>query len=210
MLFLGSFRHDPNRVAVDWFVRQVLPLILAQEPGAKLVIAGSDPPPEHTYADHAAHMQMLGYVEDVREPLARYAIFVCPILSGSGVRVKLLEAFAAGIPVVSTRVGAEGLAVKDGEFCALADDPAEFAAPRHRPAARPRACRRDGGARARRSGSSMGHGRDHAATGGKLPRAGEGEAEVRTDCGIDARLRRGCRREPAPRGIRLTCLSDRA
>jgi glycosyltransferase involved in cell wall biosynthesis len=71
---------------------------------------------------------MLGYVEDVREALARYAIFVCPILSGSGVRVKLLEAFAAGIPVVSTKVGAEGLAVKDGDFCALADDPAEFSA----------------------------------------------------------------------------------
>ena len=73
-------------------------------------------------------MQMLGYVEDVREALGRYAIFVCPILSGSGVRVKLLEAFAAGIPVVSTVVGAEGLAVKDGDFCALADDPAQFAA----------------------------------------------------------------------------------
>jgi len=127
MLFLGSWRHDPNRVAVDWFVRQVLPLILAHEPGAKLVIAGSDPPPEHTYADYAAHLQMLGYVEDVREALARYAIFVCPILSGSGVRVKLLEAFAAGIPVVSTKVGAEGLAVKDGEFCALADAAGEFA-----------------------------------------------------------------------------------
>src|SRR6185369_15702515 len=127
MLFLGSWRHDPNRVAVDWFVRQVLPLVLAQEPGAKLVIAGSDPPPEHTYADQAANMQMLGYVEDVRDALARYAIFVCPILSGSGVRVKLLEAFAAGMPVVSTLVGAEGLARKDGEFCALADDPAEFA-----------------------------------------------------------------------------------
>jgi GT2 family glycosyltransferase len=128
MLFLGSWRHDPNRVAVDWFVRQVLPAILAEEPDAKLIIAGSDPPPEHTYADHGAHMQMLGYVEDVRDVLGRYAVFVCPILSGSGVRVKLLEAFAAGIPVVSTRVGAEGLAVKDGEFCALADDPGEFAA----------------------------------------------------------------------------------
>ncbi|MEO8595304.1 MAG: glycosyltransferase [Candidatus Solibacter sp.] len=128
MLFLGSWRHDPNRVAVEWFVRNVLPLVVAQEPSARLVIVGSDPPPEHTYADHAAHMQMLGYVEDVREALARYAIFVCPILSGSGVRVKLLEAFAAGIPVVSTVVGAEGLAVKDGEVCALADDPAEFAA----------------------------------------------------------------------------------
>jgi GT2 family glycosyltransferase/glycosyltransferase involved in cell wall biosynthesis len=128
MLFLGSWRHDPNRVAVDWFVRQVLPHILAQEPDAKLVVVGSDPPPEHTYSDYAAHLNMLGYVEDVRDPLGRYALFVCPILSGSGVRVKLLEAFAAGIPVVSTRVGAEGLASNDGEFCALADDPTDFAA----------------------------------------------------------------------------------
>jgi GT2 family glycosyltransferase len=128
MLFLGSFRHDPNRVAVDWFVRHVLPLVVAQEPAVQFAVAGSDPPPEHTYADHAAHLKMLGYVEDIREPLARYAIFVCPILSGSGVRVKLLEAFAAGIPVVSTKVGAEGLAVNDGEFCALADDPEGFAA----------------------------------------------------------------------------------
>jgi GT2 family glycosyltransferase/glycosyltransferase involved in cell wall biosynthesis len=127
MLFLGSFRHDPNRVAVDWFVRHVLPLVVAQEPSAQFVVAGSDPPPEHTYADHAAHLTMLGYVDDIRDVLARYAVFVCPILSGSGVRVKLLEAFAAGIPVVSTKVGAEGLGVKDGQFCALADDPAGFA-----------------------------------------------------------------------------------
>jgi glycosyltransferase involved in cell wall biosynthesis len=127
MLFLGSFRHDPNRVAVDWFVRDVLPLILARCPEARLVIAGSDPPPAHTYADTGSHLEMLGYVDDVRGPLARYAVFVCPILSGSGVRVKLLEAFAAGIPVVSTIIGAEGLAEKDGEFCALSDSPAGFA-----------------------------------------------------------------------------------
>ena len=127
LLFLGSWRHDPNRIALDWFIRHVMPLILAEEPKARLVVVGSDPPPEHTYADYAGHMEMVGFVEDVREPLARCSVFVCPILSGSGVRVKLLEAFAAGIPVVSTKVGAEGLAVKDGEFCALADEPAEFA-----------------------------------------------------------------------------------
>jgi len=127
LLFLGSWRHDPNRVAVDWFMRHVMPLIVAEEPGVKLTIVGSDPPAPHLYADYAAHMEMLGFVEDVRDPLARYALFVCPILSGSGVRVKLLEAFAAGIPVVSTLVGAEGLATNDGEFCALADDPAGFA-----------------------------------------------------------------------------------
>jgi GT2 family glycosyltransferase/glycosyltransferase involved in cell wall biosynthesis len=127
MLFVGSFRHDPNRVAVDWFVRRVLPMILSRQPEVRLVIAGSDPPPTHAYADYADHLDMLGFVEDVREPLSRYSVFVCPILSGSGVRVKLLEAFAAGIPVVSTRVGAEGLATEDGEFCSLADDPVLFA-----------------------------------------------------------------------------------
>jgi GT2 family glycosyltransferase/glycosyltransferase involved in cell wall biosynthesis len=127
MLFLGSFRHDPNRVALDWFAREVLPLILARRPEARLIIAGSDPPPAHAYADTAGHLEMLGYVDDVRAPLERYAVFVCPILSGSGVRVKLLEAFAAGIPAVSTTVGAEGLASQDGEFCALADSPAAFA-----------------------------------------------------------------------------------
>jgi GT2 family glycosyltransferase/glycosyltransferase involved in cell wall biosynthesis len=127
LLFLGSWRHDPNRIAVDWFMRHVMPLIVAREPETRLTIVGSDPPAHHLYADYAAHMEILGFVDDVREPLARYALFVCPILSGSGVRVKLLEAFAAGIPVVSTRVGAEGLAANDGEFCGLADDPAGFA-----------------------------------------------------------------------------------
>ncbi len=127
MLFLGSFRHDPNRIAIEWFLANVMPRILEKAPEAKLVLAGSDPPPAHAYADFAGAVRMLGYVDDVREPLGRYAVFVCPILSGSGVRVKLLEAYAAGIPVVSTRVGAEGLGAKDGELCALADDPAEFA-----------------------------------------------------------------------------------
>jgi GT2 family glycosyltransferase/glycosyltransferase involved in cell wall biosynthesis len=127
MLFLGSFRHDPNRIALDWFVQEVLPRVLEREPRAKLVVAGSDPPPDHAYGDFAGALEMLGFVDDVRDVLGRYATFICPILSGSGVRVKLLEAFAAGIPVVSTRVGAEGLALKDGEFCSLADDPGEFA-----------------------------------------------------------------------------------
>ena len=127
MLFLGSFRHEPNRAALDWFVLEVMPRILAKRPEARLIMVGSEPPPAHTYADRSGALQMVGFVEDVREPLGRYAVFVCPILSGSGVRVKLLEAFAAGIPVVSTRVGAEGLATEDGRFCALADHPEGFA-----------------------------------------------------------------------------------
>jgi glycosyltransferase involved in cell wall biosynthesis len=126
LLFLGSFRHLPNQEALTWFVSRVLPEVRAREPRVRLIVIGSDPPPRHALPDDAA-IELIGFVEDVREPLARYAIFVCPILSGSGVRVKLLEAFAAGIPVVSTRLGAEGLASVDGEICALADEPALFA-----------------------------------------------------------------------------------
>ena len=127
MLFLGSFRHAPNRAALNWFLGQVMPLILARRPEARLAVAGSDPPPGCGPADRAGRIEILGHVEDVREPLGRYAVFVCPILSGSGVRVKLLEAFAAGIPAVSTTIGAEGLARRQGEFCLLADRPEEFA-----------------------------------------------------------------------------------
>jgi glycosyltransferase involved in cell wall biosynthesis len=126
LLFLGSFRHLPNVEALQWFLQEVFPRIRKEEPRARLVIVGSDPPPRHSLRDSEA-IEMIGFVEDVREPLMRYSVFVCPILAGSGVRVKLLEAFAAGIPVVSTRMGAEGLADKDGEICALADEPADFA-----------------------------------------------------------------------------------
>jgi O-antigen biosynthesis protein len=126
MLFLGSFRHLPNHEALHWFVDRVLQKIRAKEPRARLIVIGSDPPPRHSLPDAEA-IELKGFVEDVHEPLARYALFVCPILSGSGVRVKLLEAFAMGIPVVSTRLGAEGLASNDGEICALADDPDSFA-----------------------------------------------------------------------------------
>lgn len=127
MLFLGSFRHLPNQEALDWFVRKALPVVLKRSPAARLVVVGAEPPPRHSLPDLPGNIELRGYVEDVREPLGRYAVFVCPILSGSGMRVKLLEAFAAGIPVVSTRLGAEGLTATDGEICALADDPGEFA-----------------------------------------------------------------------------------
>ncbi len=126
MLFVGSFRHLPNQEGLRWFTREVLPRVLERRPGARLVIVGAEAPPRHALPASEA-IDLRGFVEDVREPLARYALFVCPILRGSGMRVKLLEAFAAGIPVVSTPLGAEGLAECDGELCALAPDAEGFA-----------------------------------------------------------------------------------
>ena len=128
MLFLGSFRHIPNQVALEWFARYVLPLIVEKIPRARLLVAGSDPPPRHAFPDPANAIDLMGFVADIQPLFSSCAVFVCPVRSGSGVRVKLLEAFASGIPVVSTRLGAEGLARNDGEFCALADDAPAFAA----------------------------------------------------------------------------------
>ena len=129
MLFLGSFRHEPERGGA----RLVRRASAARHRGAAAGSAAGRGgvrcrPSAIRYADRAPAVEIRGFVEDIREPLGRYAVFVCPIRSGSGVRVKLLEAFASGIPVVSTPIGAEGLARADGEFCLLADDPEAFAA----------------------------------------------------------------------------------
>ena len=128
LLFLGNFRHLPNLEALSWFASRVFPLVQEKRLEAKLIVIGADAPPRHFLPRENAAIQLLGFVADIREPLERYSLFVCPILSGSGVRVKLLEAFASGIPCVSTRLGAEGLAGDDGEVCALADTSYDFAA----------------------------------------------------------------------------------
>ncbi len=127
MLFVGSFRHLPNAEALTWFAEKVMPEILRQRPQAKLIIVGAAPPPSHSLPTYGGSIEIHGFAEDIRAPFREYSVFICPILTGSGVRVKLLEAFASGIPVVSTRIGAEGLARVDGEFCSLADTPEEFA-----------------------------------------------------------------------------------
>ena len=126
LLFLGSFRHIPNVEALEWFVTQVFSKVLAKRPSVRLILIGSDAPPRHSLPD-IPNIELVGFVDDVRVPLGDFAVFICPILTGSGVRVKLLEAFAAGIPVVSTTIGAEGLTERHGDICALADSPEEFA-----------------------------------------------------------------------------------
>ena len=127
VLFLGSFRHLPNQEALDWFLKHVWDRVLLARPDTRLLVIGSDPPPAHSLPSTLKNVELIGFVPDIKDCLARYQVFICPILSGSGVRVKLLEAFAAGIPTVSTRLGAEGLAQDDGAICGLADDPAAFA-----------------------------------------------------------------------------------
>lgn len=127
MLFLGSFRHKPNLEALDWLLEGVMPRVLERYPNARLRVIGSDPPPPGTLPDFNGAVAFEGFVPDLAPPLEGTAVFVCPILSGSGVRMKLQESFAAGIPSVSTTLGAEGLGSEDGRYCRLADDHEGFA-----------------------------------------------------------------------------------
>ncbi len=127
MLFVGNFKHPPNRAALEWFIESVLPHVKRKRPRARLIAVGAQAPEAFVEALKRTDIEFLGAVDEIREPLARYAVFLAPILSGSGVRVKLLEAFAAGIPVVSTGIGAEGITTKSGAFLELADDAKAFA-----------------------------------------------------------------------------------
>jgi GT2 family glycosyltransferase/glycosyltransferase involved in cell wall biosynthesis len=127
-LFIGNFQHLPNIEALRFLVRQMLPRLRQACPGAELVVAGAEANAEVEALVRAEGVRYLGRVAEIREPLTRYCVFVCPIFAGSGVRVKILEAFAAGIPVISTPLGAEGLGCQDGRELLLARDASEFAA----------------------------------------------------------------------------------
>ena len=127
ILFVGGFRHVPNLEALQWFFDDVVPILKARKVQFRVLAIGVDPPPAYAFANSDGILELAGFRESIAEDMRSASVFICPILSGSGVRVKLLEAFAYGIPVVSTHVGAEGLATSDGEYCRLADRAQDFA-----------------------------------------------------------------------------------
>lgn len=127
LVFLGSLDWRPNVEAVDWFLESVWPLVRAAVPDARFLVAGSSPPPGLEAPVPGRGVRFLGRVEDAREFLASGAAMVVPLLSGGGIRVKILEAMSLGVPVVSTRLGASGIDARDGAEILVADDPEELA-----------------------------------------------------------------------------------
>jgi glycosyltransferase involved in cell wall biosynthesis len=127
LVLLGTLGYLPNLDGAEWFVAEVLPAIRDIRPKAHLTLVGSSSP---TVIEHLVGpaVTLVGQVEDVAEELAAGDILVAPLRVGSGVRLKLLEAFAHGIPVVATSVAAEGIDVRDGVHLLIADDPRSFAA----------------------------------------------------------------------------------
>ena len=130
ILFLASYKH--RRVNVEaalWFYREVLPLVRARIPEATFIIAGYGPPAELTALAAAdARVRVPGFVDDTDRLYKEAAVFVAPILTGGGIIVKILDALAAGRPVVTTSYGNEGVAATPGRDLLVADDPQTFAA----------------------------------------------------------------------------------
>ena len=126
-LFVGLLSYAPNRDAMAWFAREVLPRLASG--GPEILVAGRDPGPElEGLARVAPQLRLLGFVPDLAPLYARAGVFVNPMRGGGGTRLKMLEAMAAGKAVVSTTIGAEGLALTPGRDVVIADSAAEFAA----------------------------------------------------------------------------------
>jgi sugar transferase (PEP-CTERM/EpsH1 system associated) len=128
LVFSGKMSYHANATAVIYFVRHILPLIRRERPGVRLRIVGSRPPRAVQGLARDPAITVTGYVPDIREPLGRSAVAICPITVKVGIQNKLLEAMAMGVPVVSTAAGVEGLAARPGRELLVGDDPAAFAA----------------------------------------------------------------------------------
>jgi glycosyltransferase involved in cell wall biosynthesis len=125
--FLGSMDWMPNIECVEYFVDEIYPRVREHYPDARFRIIGRDPAPRvRQLAEQDSSIEVTGTVDDVRPHLDACEILVVPLRSGGGTRIKIFEAMAQGVPVVSTTIGAEGLPVVDGETILIADEAGAF------------------------------------------------------------------------------------
>jgi glycosyltransferase involved in cell wall biosynthesis len=128
LVFVGAMDWLPNVDGARFFIREVLPLIRAKRPDCSLVLAGRSPVAEvQAYAASDPLITVTGTVADIRPYLWNAGVSIVPLRIGGGTRLKIYEGMAAGVPVVSTPVGAEGLSVCHGVNIRLTDQPAAFA-----------------------------------------------------------------------------------
>ena len=127
VLFLGDMRYPPNRFAAERMVTRIWPRILARCPDARLLIAGLGSDTLPAAAGAPAGVEFLGFVDDLDALYSSSRLVCCPITTGGGTRLKLVEAASYARPIVSTRIGAEGLDFPDGQAALLRDDDAGLA-----------------------------------------------------------------------------------
>ena len=129
ILTMGTLYYPPNADGIRWFIQEVFPLIRQQIPAAKLTIIGKSPPKDFLKlaANPESGIVTTGFVPNLDPYFAESAVTVVPVRAGGGMRVRILEAFARAVPVVTTTVGAEGIDARPGVEVSIADSPSEFA-----------------------------------------------------------------------------------
>lgn len=128
ILFIGLLSWWPNKDGFYWFYEKVFPLIKNKISRVKFIVVGAEA--RRRMKDHVEKdpcLQLAGYVKDIKPFLKKAGVFIIPLRMGSGIRIKALSAMKAGVPIVSTRKGTEGLPVLDNKEVLLADNPGNFA-----------------------------------------------------------------------------------
>ena len=129
ILTLGTLHYPPNADGIRWFLQEVFPLVREAVPHASITIIGKNPPSDFKRAaeENPETIRVTGYVPDLDPYMEAAEIMVVPVRAGGGMRVRILEAFARGMPLVTTTVGLEGIQALDGEAVLVADSPEAFA-----------------------------------------------------------------------------------
>ncbi|MEO0074772.1 MAG: glycosyltransferase family 4 protein [candidate division WOR-3 bacterium] len=127
IIFLGTLNYQPNEDACLYFSKKILPLILKSIPAVKFYIVGNKPTKAILKLAKNKNIIVTGYVPDTLEYLKKAAVMVCPLRVGTGIRIKILEAMAAGRPVVSTTIGYLGIEATNMQNIVIADKPQDFA-----------------------------------------------------------------------------------
>jgi glycosyltransferase involved in cell wall biosynthesis len=129
LVTLGTLHYPPNADGIRWFMNEVFPLILQKLPDVQLTVIGKNPPEDFlTQAErNPASIKVTGYVPDLQPYFEEAAMIIVPVRSGGGMRVRILEAFAYGLPVVTTTAGLEGIDAVINQDVIVKDTPGEFA-----------------------------------------------------------------------------------
>jgi glycosyltransferase involved in cell wall biosynthesis len=129
ILTLGTLSYPPNADGIRWFLQEVFSLVQQQVPDVTLTVIGKNPPADFVQLaqQSGGAIEVTGYVDDLTPYMEAAALMVVPVRAGSGMRVRLLEAFARAMPTVTTTIGLEGIIAEADKEILLADEPESFA-----------------------------------------------------------------------------------
>ena len=124
LAFLGGFKHPPNREGVEWFGAEVMPLI--EHEGIELSVYGAAMDHSFKASTREQGINAVGYIDNLEDVYTKHRIFIAPLLSGAGIKGKVINALAYGIPTILTPVAAEGIGLRHGHDCLIARTPQEW------------------------------------------------------------------------------------